>query len=87
MVVQDDYITIKAYKPPPQQVVSGKKRWHEALAEAAKHQPRGSGYLNDEQRECMMRCMAASRRAFRDVAMSVYGGTIGGLNVFLRLNA
>jgi hypothetical protein len=83
MVVQDDYITIKAYKPPPQQVVSGKKRWHEALAEAAKHQPRGSGYLNDEQRECMMRCMAASRRAFRDVAMSVYGGVFADVARFL----
>lgn len=83
MVVQDDYITIKAYKPPPQQVVSGKKRWHEALAEAAQHQPRGSGYLNDEQRECMMRCMAASRRTFRDVAMSVYGGVFSDVAQFL----
>lgn len=83
MVVQDDYITIKAYKPPPQQIVSGKKRWHEALAEAAQHQPRGSGYLNDEQRECMMRCMAASRRTFRDVAMSVYGGVFSDVAQFL----
>lgn len=85
MVVQDDYITIKAYKPPPQQVVSGKKRWHEALAEAAQlqHQARGSGYLNDEQRECMMRCMAASRRAFREVAMSVYGGVFADVARFL----
>jgi hypothetical protein len=85
MVVQDDYITIKAYKPPPQQVVSGKKRWHEVLAEAAQlqHQARGSGYLNDEQRECMMRCMAASRRAFREVAMSVYGGVFADVARFL----
>jgi len=85
MVVQDDYIKIKAYKPPAQQVVSGKKRWHEALAEAAQlqHQARGSGYLNDEQRECMMRCMAASRRAFREVAMSVYGGVFADVARFL----
>ena len=82
MVAQDDYITIRPYKPPPQQVISWKKRGHEALAEAAQ-QTRGSGYLNEEQRECMMRCMAASRRVYREVAFSVFGSVFADVAHFL----
>lgn len=82
--MQDDYIVVKSYRPPPQHVVSGKKRRYEAVAESAQHQARGGyGYLNEEQRECIMRCMAASRHVHREVAMSLYGPILADVAGFL----
>lgn len=58
MVLADgDFVSIKAHRPPPQHVVTWKKRKHEALAEAAQHQFR---YVCRGRQACCLACLLAA---------------------------
>jgi len=62
-----DFVVIKDYKPPPQHVVSYKKREHEARAEAAQHQFRCVSIVRSLFRLFVHVCIDVCVRALRAV--------------------